>query len=794
MIKKLILFSLFFVSFILAKAQQPVDFLNELATNTAIEKIHLHFDRENYTAGDIIQFKAYLNSDFLPDTTNTTMYVELIDGTKSITKYVYPVFFSSARGSISLPDTLSTGYYTLRAFSNGMLMQNDDYFFQQKLYVYGVDKKQVDTKIDEIKLSFFPEGGSLVEGLTSTVAFKATDKNGMPIDVTGNIYNSKNEPIIYFLCLHDGMGIFDIKPLPEEKYYIKLNSNSGEKKYYLPEIQNKGVAVALVSEEGGSSFEIRQKTGDNNFEAAYMIGQMQHHVVFKKEFTKQQLTLKGFVETKNLPSGIMQITVFNKNDMPLAERLIFVNNNEYLITADIKTDTLDFSEGGKNKFFVNLKDTVKGQISISVTDAYFDLNLQRENNILSSFLLTTDLNGYVNNPSWYLSSNEDSVKNALDILMMVNGWRRFKWSEIKNLQTKPKVSKNNFISLSGNVVLEGTKKPLANKTMMLLATSSVKKNKRSTLLFDTDKDGSFKIDSLVLFDRNKLLFIEVRGKKSQSVDVYVKTDTFFATVALPKKSWLSFKNKYEVLNAQTKIDYENGKKAKGLLQEVIVKSKQKTKLATLEDKYISGLFNTNARTTIDLVNSEEANNYANIFDYLRTNLNGVQVLNDGLNYSLYYRANTTGSNIGSGAMTIYLDEVETDASAIENIPANQIALVKVYSTFLGGAGNSQDGAIAIYTKKAEDYKNPSPASNIKIYNGYSVSKEFYAPDYKVTKAGLDIDTRITIDWRPQIFFNNINPKIPFSFYNNNRTKSFKVVVEGVTTTGKLIFIEKIITP
>jgi hypothetical protein len=791
-IKALICISILFFSS-QVKAQLPLNFLNQLAEKSPIQKIYLQLDRENYVAGQVAQFKAYLTTDFLPDAMNTTMYAELYDdGLKLINKSVFPVLFGSAVGSIVLPDSLLTGYYTIRSFSAGMLWQNVDYFAQQKKYVSGIEKKEKVTSNDSLSVAFFPEGGSLVNDLAGTVAFKVTDKKGIPVDVIGNLYNDKNEDLVYLSCLQDGMGLFDFKPKKGEKYYVKLKTNLPDKKYYLPEAQDKGVTLSIIAETGGNAFEIKQKTGDPTFEAAYMIGQIQHHVAFKIEFSKQKDILKGVINTKDLPSGIMQITVFNKDDMPLAERLIFVNNYEYTLACDVKVDTLDFLPGGRNKFFISMKDTVQGQISVSITDPDFDLIVKREHNIISSLLLTSDLKGHIWNAAWYLSSSEDSVKNALDLLMMVNGWRRFKWSEINMIQKTPKPS-NAFISLTGNVTLQGTKKPFANKQMILMTRSNISKNKRSMLYIATDKDGMFKIDSLIFFDKNKLLFLDTRGKKSDAIDVYLDMDTLFASVPLPVRSWFTLKDKKEILNPQIKIDYDKAQKARGLLlNEVILITKKKSKTTIIEDKYVSGLFGTNARTTIDLVNSDEASGYANIFDYLRSNINGLQVLNDGANYKLYYRSNASGSNLGNSPMTIYLDEMETDASAIENIPASQIALVKVFSTFLGGTGNTQDGAIAIYSKKAEDYKNPSPESNIKIYNGYTISKEFYAPDYRVSKTGLDNDNRTTIDWRPQIFINNINPKIPISFYNNNRTKSFKIIVEGITNKGKLIWLEKII--
>ena len=88
-----------------------------------------------------------------------------------------------------------------------------------------------------------------------------------------------------------------------------------------------------------------------------------------------------------------------------------------------------------------------------------------------------------------------------------------------------------------------------------------------------------------------------------------------------------------------------------------------------------------------------------------------------------------------------------------------------------------------------------PGDDFINYKGFSIVKEFFTPDYKADPSLLlKPDNRITLLWRPNIFVNNINPVIPVSFYNSDRTKKFKVVVEGMTTSGKLISLEKIISP
>jgi hypothetical protein len=774
-------------------AQPPIEFLKQQVEKNPIQKAYLHLDRENYVAGEIVHFKAYLTSDFLPDTTNTNLYVELFNSEKLISKYAYPVFLSSAVGSITLLDSLPTGYYSIRAYTGGMLAQNEAFLFTRNIYVYGAQKLSPKKIEDSIKIEFFPEGGNLVTGLSASVAFKATNTNGMPVNIVGKLYNDKLEKLANISCLHDGMGLVEVEPIAGQQYFITLANDKEEKKFYLPNSIEKGIAISVIPNEEGFYYEIKQKLIDNDFTAAYMIGQMQHHIVFKKEFKNLEETHSGTIKPKGLPSGIMQITIFNKADMPLAERLVFINNNEYKIETAVLTDTLDFSAGGYNKFTINLKDTLSGQVSVGITDPAFDINTIRENNIISSLLLTSDIKGNVVNPAYYFSSTADSVKNALDILMMVNGWRRFLWSKI-NVSPQQNKYSNAFITLKGKITLQDSKKPFYSKKVLLLTKSLEDKKRKSTMFVDTDWEGKFKLDSLILIGKNILFFTDTKGKKSTPLDVYLEEESIIKKTEFKSKIFDIVKYKNETLQSTNNDYYLLLQKAKGdLLKEVVVTGVKKSVVQKLEEKYASEMFLGNASNTIDLVNSKDATSFPNIFEYLKFRVNGLQIINADGEYKALYRQQPSGISNGYREATLFLDEIQTDVSMISSIPAYQIAMVKVYSSLIGVSGNGSGGVIAIYTKKQEDYKDGEVQNNIKIYNGYSITKEFYAPNYKLSKEGLSTDIRTTIDWRPQIFFNGINPKIPFSFYNNSRTKSFKIVVEGISSNGKLIWLEKIIT-
>lgn len=787
--KKIYLILLFSANFLQLRAQQPWDMLDQWGRKQPIQKVHLHFDRETYTAGETAWFKAYLLSDYLPDTISSTLYVELLakDAT-IINRKVLPVILGASSGQIELPDSLVTGSYTIRAYTQTMQQQSADYIFRKGIYVNG--KKSQTTAAattGKIILSFFPEGGNLVTGFSNNVAFKAVDAEGRPAAVKAQIRDSKGTILTEISDYHDGMGMFELNPRAGEKYYAQ----SGNEQYFLPDPVSKGITVNMIGQDKGFLFEVQQKTDDPDFTAAYLIGQMQHRVVFRQELKSGMASLQGIVNTTQLRSGIIQVTFFNRKGMPLAERLWFNQQHEYLQAADIITDTVDIRARARNRFRITLRDTVEGNISVSVVDAEFEPFLHRQENIITNYLLSSDLRGYVHNPYHYFSSDNDSVKTAIDLLMMTNGWRRFTWNSLAE-QSRQELVNPSFITLRGKAFLRNSNRPFDDKAMLLMVNNTRGQKKRSNYMLQTGKDGSFLIDSLLFFDKNLLVFSDVRGKKSLYIDVKLQSDTLHRSF-----SWKNVETAPPMAPRTTtdkwKMDYEAILKENGIMLEAILLSvKNKSPQTQVEEKYATGMFGGEANRSIDLVNSDEALAYANIFDYLQFRVNGLQIVGDGADYSVVYRQLASASSMGTIPMTLFLDEVETDASVIAAIPANQVALVRIFSTFMGASGNAPGGVLAIYTKKSEDYGKSGSYNNVILYNGYSVVKEFYAPDYKLSNPKDKTDHRVTLDWRPNIFINSINPKIPVSFYNNDRTRTFKIIVEGVTSTGKLIWLEKLV--
>jgi len=773
------------------RAQDPGEMLNKWSQRNPIEKIYVQFDRDAYIAGETAWFKVYLLSDYQPDTISSSVYVELLkDSVQVISRQVLPVLLGASNGQFELPDSLVTGQYHVRAYTVTMLNQvngNCDFFYHRSLTINGKKAPAATAALaTKPSIYFFPEGGNMVKGLPATVAFRATGANGFPVNASGTVRNSKGEEIAKFSSYHDGLGMFEIPSVADNNYYATVDGWSQEQ-IPLPAPVEKGIHISLINHPHGYLFELQQKTGDPVFQASYMIGQMQHHLVFRQQFASGKENLQGVLDTRNLNSGILQVTFFNAAHQPLAERLVFVNNSEFKVEGTIKEDSIDFRGKARNRITLALKDTIRGSFAVSIYDDAFASETTRSENIITSLLLTSDLPGLIHRPSWYFEAPVDSALAGMDLVMMTNGWRRFRWEELPaKLQSNAGYNDGAFITLSGKVNYQGLKKPFADKDVLLFV--NARDGKRSTQFIHTDKDGYFKLDSMVFFEKSRLLFSDVRGKKSQFIDVLLGPDSLRRRFSLPPVRFSTMSGQ-EKQDNRWQMDYDAILKANGqMLEEVKLKSIKKSPLQIVDDRYTTGAFSGDASKSIDLVNSDEAEAYQNVFDYLRARVNGLQVTADGFDYTVYYRQNSSMSSMGDIPMTLFLDEIETDASVISTIPASQVALVKVYTSFAGAAGNAPGGMLSIYTKKGEDYANGSGVANQVPYSGYAVIKEFYSPDYKKEEGRTD--NRITLVWKPNMVLNSINPEIRIPFYNSDRTKRYRVVVEGVTVGGKLLSIEK----
>jgi hypothetical protein len=124
---------------------------------------------------------------------------------------------------------------------------------------------------------------------------------------------------------------------------------------------------------------------------------------------------------------------------------------------------------------------------------------------------------------------------------------------------------------------------------------------------------------------------------------------------------------------------------------------------------------------------------------------------------------------------------------------NDIAYVKyVPNIVIGGSFITTEGALYIYTKTGREKGPVTKGLPYVFIKGYTAQKEFIIPDYTDKTIRLQPDIRSTLYWKPDLLMDKENNRFRFNFYNNDISKKLLLKIEGVTATGRLIYVEKTI--
>jgi hypothetical protein len=129
--------------------------------------------------------------------------------------------------------------------------------------------------------------------------------------------------------------------------------------------------------------------------------------MYQKIFYKTNLAVSGtepftgIIPLSSLPSGIMQMTVFDAYWQPVAERVAFNYNTNSFINAGLFTKEISLQKRGRNIIDILIADSIPANMSLSISDADMN-NMASENTIFSNFLLKGDVKGYIHNPAYFL--------------------------------------------------------------------------------------------------------------------------------------------------------------------------------------------------------------------------------------------------------------------------------------------------------------------------------------------------------------------------------------------------------
>lgn len=746
------------------------------------EKLYIHTDKPYYSAGETLWFRVHLvnAATHQPTTRSQFAYVELINSSDSVVSRVKIRRDSlGMAGKIDLSPQLPADIYVLRGYTHWMQNASSDFFFYKKIGIGNqIDNRQkssnsLQTVVNDnvptehqkdYDVQFFPESGVFLNNQIQTLGFKAIGTNGLSEEISGTIYNNRNEEISTFQSQHRGMGKLVLRTFPNESYYAVISNKAGVRKQVpLPQSESTGIALQMHTSRGRIYFQVLNQSKlptDSLFLLVHVRG-----VVY---LTYSLTDSVGHLSENLLPTGIASFAIIDSQGNTYCERLVFVRHGE-LPTTTLTPNNIPSERRKQVHLTLNIKNAgntqPNGSYSVSITNQQWVKPDSTGNHIVSYLLLTSDLKGHIENPQDYFKDHQASTREKADILMLTQGWRRFCTANlVKGIMPNNKYFMEVGQSLTGQV-LNLFNKPSKNNVVLLL--SGYKNQIRTT---NSDSLGRFLFEGIEFPDSTPIIL--KAHSRSRLVDVALQADGDSfpkATLPIPRPGIATpFPNNEYLLFKKERYYYEGGMMVVNL-DEITVEAQAQN---ASTEFYYSGLADRS-------FNAEKLKEFAGmmLFDILAM-FPGVEVSGDRVSIR------------GGGSPLFLIDGIETDqvdhikylnTSDIENISLFRGASASIF----GAKGGN--GAIAIALKKGAIIQRATPPSLLHITPlGFQKPVAFYVPKYEVDSVRLHPapDMRTTLFWNPKATPDS-NGNIHLSFYTADQPGNYRIELEGVSNSGEI---------
>jgi hypothetical protein len=734
------------------------------------EKVFLHTDKTVYSAGEILWFKAYItdaNSNSL-SSLSSICYIEVLnDDKKPLLQGKIDIDSGIGNGSFKIPSSIRTGNYIIRAYTNWMKNFDPSFYYEQTVTIINPNKKALLTKSDTTFYSakFFPEGGNLVYGLNTTVAFKLIDAYGKGLQGNGIIVNGKNENIVSFTTEHFGMGAFSFNPLKGEKYSAIIKVNNKTITSDLPKIYDEGWAMHVKDE--GKTLLVTVACNINNEHSAFLFAQTKNSVKFAKMQTLNNGITNFIVNKNDIEDGISQLTVFNENKQPVCERLYFKRPTQNL-QITLNNIKKDYQPRNKVSFTISTNNIDNKIMDADMSASVYlidSLQPAQEINMLNYLWLTSELKGPIESPQYYFENSGVEVDKAIDNLMLTHGWRRFKWEDV----LKNAVPSFTFLpEYEGHIItgkllpkIEGLAVNGINASLSVPGKNFKFSNSTSSasgyIKFNVEKFyGSHEIIAQInLADSNYSLFID-NPFSAQYGESVIKPFNL--------KPKLSDEILVRSIGAQTQNSYQPEKKENFFLPALFdtTGSFGKPSKTYYLDNYTR--FPTMEEVMREYVKEVHLKSRQKKFHYEIFNQPALSYLDDPL---------------------VLIDGVPVfDINKIIDVDPLKIKKIDVSTTrfFLGEQPYNGIVSYSTYNNDLDGYQL-DPNSVVVEYEGLQLEREFYSPQYETAKqiSGRIPDYRNVLYWSPNL--KTINGKQDISFYTSDIPGKYIVFVQGISNSG-----------
>ncbi|KQC31086.1 hypothetical protein [Flagellimonas eckloniae] len=756
------------------KKQLPKDYKNYFSHFR--EAIHLHLNKTTYFVGEEIWWTAYAynkktNS---PSLETANLYCGLYDKNgKQIRKELFLLKDGVGQGNFKVDSTLSSGIYFIKAGTKWMKNFDEDLPFFQSITIINKPLSPRSITSSNHDLQILPEGGHIISNVENMIGIRLIDENGRGVPVKGDILNGQGNVVTSFYTNEYGVGKFKLDANPNESYKVKItldNKKTIEK--LIPKSKEKGIAMAInniLEDKLVISIRTNNETLKDILNNPFHIAVHRDGIMTLNSFNLDSVSRTIKIDKKKLLPGMNIITLFDSELIPISERLTFNYKNANIASASVKPYPGTSNDSVSIKVNTFSKKNTSMSLSVSVLPKSTVVN-NTDTNIVSNFLLTPYLQLPIENSSRYFSKINRTKEYELDLILLTQGWSRYKWDSIFNKTPEIKYPFEFGISAIGRI---DTK--MRNGEALALIQNSI-----NSMFFLELKDSiNFTLTNLLLENGDKMKFsikkksgglrrpklnIDFQGLdyKSDSIPLFLITNHLHARTTIEQ---------WKVTEGINLI------KPKDLikLDEVILTEEKIENKLTRKSPLIDSSFR---GVKID---EKELRRSPLLTDLIARN--GFRVIVNPRG-----RGEVLITNIKPfvlGPVRIYENDIPVlDSTQLLNIPLNQIDEVYFETDGMAADINASGGAIRIYRKEGTSLKLSSSRFAEKLVkNSFTKPKEFYRPKYTSS-----IDQNFTdfgiVHWEPQLLTNKKGEAtltIP-----DDKLPAITLFIEGIGEDGSLL--------
>ena len=790
-----------------AALRRIVDRLKVFYSESRPEKAYLHLDKPVYTAGETVWFSAYVvaANTHRADTLSRVLHVELLNGHGYVlARRELRLDAGLAHGALALPDTLNPDTYQLRAYTGWMRNAGPEFFYSRRLEVWpaaplaarytgpsatqrqAADARKVaaGTTQGPPDVQFFAEGGNLVAGLETVVAFKATDYAARGLDVDGQVLDAQNQPVASFKSGHLGMGTFAFTPRAGQRYHAVVAPGGTSVSVPLPAVQPNGYAMHVVSLSSVFLLSVRQRGGSGG--PVLLLGQVRGTVAYmaQGQITGEEAFSVRIPKDK-FPAGIVQFTLFDGQGQPLAERLAFAQS-EPALRVSLVPDRASYGPRQPVRLHVAVASPtgqpVATTLSVAVTDA--GAVVPAAETIASNLLLTSDLAGYVENPGYYFQNPTPETAQQLDALLLTQGWRRFAWKIVlADPPPAPEFGLEQTLGVRGQITQPNGKPVPASQITYLQS-----KPEKRFLSATTDSEGRFLFNGLNSCDTTRLMLQARTARDGHRLLIRLDPGPPVPNRRLPALPLQPPAGLADALRrsqaqhgAEVKLQFDTTKTI--MLGGVTVKGR---KAAVADDP--RRLYPTGAATVLRMDDLGMASAGATALQMLQGRVPGVSVTGANDNMQVQIRGATS---LSGSEPYFLLDGVPVTLDVLANYPASEVESIEILkggqAAIFGSRGAG--GVVAVYTRRGSPRYNAASQSSPGVLAlrlpGYYCGREFYVPRYDLpaTKREHPDLRQATLYWNPSVRTNAAG-EADLTFFTSDAKGSFRFSAEGISGAGQ----------